>query len=235
LATLTAADTEPQPALLSSRVAVLGDAQARKRVEALLRESQFDVVASGASILALVDGSAVGFEAAVLVGGADLLSRGGAVEIMRASRPGCAVVVVSQTEEQSLVRKAVRGGVDGFVAQAEVDDALEVTLAAVLAGQISVPHTVRDRISWASVSLRERQVLQLVATGLTNAEIADQLYLSESTVKSHLSKSFRKLSVSSRAEAAAVVLDPEHGLGPASGPASPLDELEHELLGTASA
>jgi DNA-binding NarL/FixJ family response regulator len=46
-----------------------------------------------------------------------------------------------------------------------------------------------------------------MAIGLTNAQIADQLGLSESTVKSHLSSAFTKLGVASRAEAAALIRD----------------------------
>jgi DNA-binding NarL/FixJ family response regulator len=50
--------------------------------------------------------------------------------------------------------------------------------------------------------------------GMTNAAIASQLYLAESTVKSHLSSAFAKLGVSSRAEATNVILDPSAaGLG----------------------
>ena len=47
--------------------------------------------------------------------------------------------------------------------------------------------------------------------GLTNAQIAGKLFLAESTVKSHLSSSFTKLGVSSRYEAATLILDPERG------------------------
>jgi DNA-binding NarL/FixJ family response regulator len=140
-----------------------------------------------------------------------MLARGGPVELFRNLRPACAIVLVS-SGETAVVRKALRAGVDGFVPEATVERALEGTVAAVLSGQISVPQSIRDRIAWTTFSLREKQVLQLVACGLTNAEIADRLYLSESTVKSHLSSSFRKLGVSSRAEAAAAVLDPDNGL-----------------------
>ncbi len=50
--------------------------------------------------------------------------------------------------------------------------------------------------------------------GMTNAAIAGQLYLAESTVKSHLSSAFAKLGVASRSEAATVILDPRSaGLG----------------------
>jgi DNA-binding NarL/FixJ family response regulator len=48
---------------------------------------------------------------------------------------------------------------------------------------------------------------------LTNSQIASELFLAESTVKSHLSSAFAKLGVSSRSEAVAVILDPERGPG----------------------
>jgi DNA-binding NarL/FixJ family response regulator len=72
----------------------------------------------------------------------------------------------------------------------------------------------RDReIAPQHLSYREKQVLSLVAAGCTNRQIADQLFLAESTVKTHLASVFTKIGASSRAEAAAVVLDPDRGLG----------------------
>jgi DNA-binding NarL/FixJ family response regulator len=147
----------------------------------------------------------------VFAGGQELLARSGPVELLRTLRPNVTIVIVS-AGGTAAVRKALRAGVDGFVAEPDAERALRGTIAAVLAGQISVPRAIRERISWTTFSLREKQVLQLVAAGLTNAEIADRLFLSESTIKSHLSTSFRKLGVSSRAEAAAAVLDPDTGL-----------------------
>ena len=62
-------------------------------------------------------------------------------------------------------------------------------------------------------SHRERQVLALVVRGFGNRQIAARLFLAESTVKSHLASAFQKLGVRSRKEAAALLMDPDEGLG----------------------
>jgi DNA-binding NarL/FixJ family response regulator len=90
--------------------------------------------------------------------------------------------------------------IDGLILQDTLERTLAPAIAAVLAGQMCVPSAARAALAGPVFSHREKQVLRLVLTGLTNSEIAGQLYLSESTVKSHLSSSFRKLGVSSRAE-----------------------------------
>jgi DNA-binding CsgD family transcriptional regulator len=60
----------------------------------------------------------------------------------------------------------------------------------------------------ASLSGREREVADLVARGLTNRQIAAQLFLSEKTIEAHLSRAFAKLGVSGRAALAAAVSAP---------------------------
>lgn len=205
----------PQVAKLSPRkrpcIGLMADALSARRFKSAL-ESEFEVVASGQSVTALLDAARRPFELAVLAGDVELLERGGAVEELRRLRPDCRIVLVATNDQRSLIRKAIRYGVDGFVPHTVADAALPVSVAAVLAGQLAVPQSMRRHASWASFSTRERQVLQLVADGLTNNEIARHLFLSESTVKTHLSSSFRKLGVSSRAEATAAVLDPDTGL-----------------------
>jgi DNA-binding CsgD family transcriptional regulator len=59
------------------------------------------------------------------------------------------------------------------------------------------------------LSYREREVLRLAVGGMTNDAIARALYISRSTVKSHLTSAFAKLSVRSRSEAAAVLSNPD--------------------------
>lgn len=201
----------------------------RQRLKALLEASSFEIGAGGGDVNTLLDRAGRTLDLVVFAGGPELLARGGQVELLRSLRPAASIVIVSSAGT-AVVRKALRAGVDGFVPDAEVEQALAGTVAAVLAGQISVPRSIRSRITWTAFSLREKQVLELVASGLTNAEIADRLFLSESTVKSHLSSSFRKLGVSSRAEAAAAALDPDNGLvfGQPSG--APDTPLEQQLL-----
>jgi DNA-binding NarL/FixJ family response regulator len=109
-------------------------------------------------------------------------------------------------------RRLVPAALEGVVQAGALEHALVPTIDAVLAQQLCVPASMRAALAHPVFSHREKQVLELVLAGLTNAEIASQLFLSESTVKSHLASSFRKLGVSSRAEAARSVLAPDSGL-----------------------
>jgi DNA-binding CsgD family transcriptional regulator len=68
-----------------------------------------------------------------------------------------------------------------------------------------LPGEFPDPRAAAVLSARERDVLQWVARGKTNAEIATALYVSESTVRKHLQNSYRKLGVSSRTAAVALL------------------------------
>ncbi len=111
------------------------------------------------------------------------------------------------------VRRALELGVDGVVLERDAEKALAAVVAVVCAGQVSVPRGQREEVRAQALTTREKQILALVIVGLTNAQIAAELFLAESTVKSHLSSAFSKLGVSSRYEAANVILDPERGRG----------------------
>jgi DNA-binding NarL/FixJ family response regulator len=122
------------------------------------------------------------------------------------------IVVVSMGSSRARASEAVNTGADGLVPEAEIEGSLVPVVRAVAAGHVAVPRVLRRCVARPAFSHRERQVLALVAAGLQNREIADRLYLAESTVKSHLASSFEKLGVRSRKEAAALVLDPDEGL-----------------------
>jgi DNA-binding NarL/FixJ family response regulator len=135
------------------------------------------------------------------------------VRLIRAKLEGASAVLVCRRARGTEVRRALELGVDGVVLEDEADDALAAVVAVVCAGQVSVPSGRRAEVRAQALTTREKQILALVITGLTNAQIANKLFLAESTIKSHLSSAFSKLGVSSRNEAASLILDPERGRG----------------------
>jgi DNA-binding NarL/FixJ family response regulator len=123
------------------------------------------------------------------------------------------VVVACASIQRREVRAALAAGAAGVVVHGELDSSLGSCLHAVRAGQICVPRGHWQQVEPPVLSMRERQVLGLVAMGYMNSQIAGRLFLAESTVKGHLSSAFAKLGVRSRNEAADLILDPERGLG----------------------
>lgn len=135
------------------------------------------------------------------------------VRLLRSKLGDIPAVLVCRRAVTLDVRRALELGVDGIVLKEDAAEALAAVVAAVCAGQVSVPTGQRSAARARALTTREKQILMLVVTGLTNSQIAAELFLAESTVKSHLSSAFSKLGVSSRSEAAAVILDPERGRG----------------------
>jgi two-component system NarL family response regulator len=118
-----------------------------------------------------------------------------------------AIVVISPPATATGVRRGLDAGADAIVFEPMIESTLAVTVSAVGSGQAVVPRELRASVQRPTLSHRERQVLTFVCDGLTNSQIAEQLFLSESTVKSHLSSAFAKFGVRSRREAAALFLE----------------------------
>jgi DNA-binding NarL/FixJ family response regulator len=150
-------------------------------------------------------------QAGVVVLAADLSDPDAAavVRVTCESAPDAAVVVVTPPGRDWEIRRALRAGAHAIVFDGQLERTLPPAVRAAAAGLVAVPRTLRHQVVKPVFSHREREILALVADGATNREIADRLYLAESTVKSHLSTAFSKLGVRSRAEAAALVLDPD--------------------------
>jgi DNA-binding NarL/FixJ family response regulator len=123
------------------------------------------------------------------------------------------IVMVCAGIERWAVRAALAAGASGVVLLDELGTALWPCLQAVQSGQTCVPRGHWRQIVPPALSAREKQILGLVVMGYMNSQIAAQLFLAESTVKSHLSSAFGKLGVRSRNEAVNLILDPERGLG----------------------
>jgi DNA-binding NarL/FixJ family response regulator len=139
----------------------------------------------------------------------DLPNRMAALRRARRELATQPIIVISPQATGAGVRRALDAGADAIVFESELESTLPVAVSAVASGQSVVPRELRASVERPAFSHRERQVLEYVAKGLTNAQIAEQLFLSESTIKSHLSSAFTKFGVRSRREAAALFLELE--------------------------
>jgi DNA-binding NarL/FixJ family response regulator len=123
------------------------------------------------------------------------------------------LVVACASIQRREVRAALAAGAAGVVIDEDLDASLGACLRAVGAGQACVPREHWREIEPAVLSIREKQVLGLVASGYMNRQIAERLFIAESTVKSHLSSAFGKLGVRSRNEAAELISARDDALG----------------------
>jgi DNA-binding NarL/FixJ family response regulator len=156
-----------------------------------------------------------------------------AVAVLRRSLPRCRVVMLTTFDDEEYVVRALRAGANGYLLKdlpaRELADAVRLThagvvqfdpaaaarLASALDRSAAPPDRSPARPTVAdppdpSLTAREVEVLRLVATGATNREIAERLYLSEGTVKNHVSRVLTRLGLRDRTQAALYARD--HGL-----------------------
>jgi DNA-binding NarL/FixJ family response regulator len=198
----------------SVRIAVCAaDETLRARIEAVIELAGLEVVLVCEAVDELVAGTRdVVSELAVLALAFEPFESPHDLELIRGELGPVPLVLVAAGFVGAACRRLVPAVLEGVVQAGALEHALVPTIDAVLGDQLCVPASMRGTLAHPVFSHREKQVLELLLAGLTNAEIASQLFLSESTVKSHLASSFRKLGVSSRAEAARSVLAPDSGL-----------------------
>ncbi len=220
-------DSAAEPSPRAARIAVCAaDATLLARIEASLELAGYEVASACETVDELVAGTLEsGAELAVLALSFEPFAGSDDVQPIRIQLGLVPLVLVAAGFVGAACRRLVPAVLEGVVQAGATEHALVPTIDAVLAKQLCVPASMRGTLAHPVFSHREKQVLELLLAGLTNAEIASQLFLSESTVKSHLASSFRKLGVSSRAEAARSVLAADSGLElravspPGSGPA----------------
>jgi DNA-binding NarL/FixJ family response regulator len=135
------------------------------------------------------------------------------------------VLVISSRDDDDAVVAALRAGAHGYlVKKASADELLRAietvadggavfspTVATRLSTYFSAVHELPVRLAFPSLTVREREVLDLLARGHDNRRIARTLVLSEKTVRNHISRVFAKLNVTKRTEAAVRARDA--GLG----------------------
>lgn len=214
---MTALALPPQPVALRTRVVVADDlplivAGIRRTLE---RTDDIEVVgeATGPEVLlALVHRRrphVVMVDAHLSAGSADLVTR------IRHGLPDVKVVVLARGGDRLDAEAALGAGASAYLA-ANLDPAeLPRIIREVMAGRVvsapapaSRPTGIRPAA--AALTDRERTILSAVASGATTSTISRQLWVSEHTVKFHLTNIYRKLGVSNRAGAVRFAL--EHGL-----------------------
>ncbi|MDQ4077105.1 MAG: response regulator transcription factor [Chloroflexota bacterium] len=144
--------------------------------------------------------------------------------IVRTS-PHIGIVVITMFEDDDSVFAAMRAGARGYVLKGADQEEMLRTIRAVARGEALFGPAIAARLmnffsgSWPAstpqifpqLTDREREVLDLIAQGYNNAEIANRLTLSIKTVRNHVSNIFSKLQVADRAEA--IIRARDAGLG----------------------
>jgi DNA-binding NarL/FixJ family response regulator len=143
-----------------------------------------------------------------------------------AKRPQTAILVLTMVDEDGSIFAAMRAGARGYLLKGADRTEIARGLETVANGELVFGATIAARVlaffangggvhlpPFPELTDREREVLGLLAQGLTNAAIATRLFVSDKTVRNHVSNVFAKLHVTDRASAVARARDA--GLGPA--------------------
>jgi two-component system response regulator NreC len=214
-------DVEPPPDETQLRIAIADDhAVVRDGLHMLLDdEAGFEVVAE-ADDVDTAKRAVRGHRPDVLV--LDLNMPGEpslpAIPEIAALAPGMSIVVLTMQDEPAFAREALAHGASGYVLKHAAGTELVEAIRTAASGGTYLNPALGARLATESngdsppggLSLREAEVLRLIALGHTNNEIAEQLYLSVRTIETHRAHIQSKLRLSSRAELVRYALD--HGL-----------------------
>ncbi|HWD94178.1 MAG TPA: response regulator transcription factor [Verrucomicrobiae bacterium] len=129
---------------------------------------------------------------------------------IRAKHPNARVLMLTTFDGDTDIHRAMQAGAQGYVLKNTTGDKLIPALRAVAAGQRWIPKEIATRLAsrnlFEELTPRELQVLEQMAKGLANKEIADVLKITGHTVKDHLKSILGKLHVSDRTEAVTVAI-----------------------------
>jgi two-component system response regulator DegU len=139
-----------------------------------------------------------------------------ATRVIKRELPGVGIIALTIHEEEEYVLELVRAGVSGYVLKdinpaklietiktvAQGHSIIDPSITSKIFGEISrLGKYRRSREDWETLTDREMDVLKLMAQGCSNKEIANNLSISEKTVKNHITNIFRKLEVDDRTQA----------------------------------
>jgi two-component system, NarL family, response regulator DegU len=195
-------DSEPD-------IEVIGEASDGRAIQTLVDDNQPDVI--------LMDINMPGIDGVT------------ATRELKTQLPDLRIIILTMFSEDGHVIRAIRAGADAYLLKnsesSKVVEAIravdrgesiiEPQLASKLLSEFRRVSDVREEDTVGGLTNREMDLLRLVATGMSNKEIAQRLDLAESTVKNRLSLLFEKLGVKDRTQAAIYALS--HGLIPLNG------------------
>lgn len=133
-----------------------------------------------------------------------------AIRAIRGEFPQSRFIVLTTYDGDEDIYRALQAGAQAYLLKDMLCDEILAAIRAVHAGQRRIPAAVgtrlADRMTGMELSSREHQVLQLVAQGKSNREIAGDLEVTEATVKGHLTNILSKLGVTDRTQAVIAAL-----------------------------
>jgi DNA-binding NarL/FixJ family response regulator len=120
------------------------------------------------------------------------------------------VVVLTSFEKDEDIYRAIRAGAHGYLLKDTAESEMVAAISAVHSGKRYIPRHIAarlaDRLMRSDLTPRELQILEELAQGSTNKQIAGSLDISENTVRHHVNSIMEKLQVSDRTEAVAMAL-----------------------------
>ncbi len=150
-----------------------------------------------------------------------------ATRLIREAHPQTQVIALTSSKEEEMIQNTLRAGAIGYLLKnVSADDLVNAVRAAHLGRPTLAPEATHALIHTATqannppighdLTEREHQVLTLMAEGMNNAQIAERLVVSRSTVKFHVSSILSKLHVSNRTEAVVLALQERLVLRPSN-------------------
>ena len=174
--------------LSMNQIKVIGMAHDGKEALAILREKQCQ--------MALVDLNMKG------MGGIELIKE------IKKGFPWIKILVLTTFYDDKNITNAIAGGADGYLLKGGGKDAILAAVEGIMGGQNVIGHEVMERLAvllqknkniaeanedlLADMTEREKEICTLLAKGLNNRQIADELYISEGTVKNYISSIYDK-------------------------------------------
>jgi len=144
---------------------------------------------------------------------------------IKTKHPEIKVLVLTTYDDDQWIFDAIHAGASGYLLKDTPRDELIKAIRGTIAGKTYVDPTIAGKVLGqvysrqtqpatlvtAKLTERELDILRLIARGLSNTDISERLYLSEGTIRNHVSSILAKLGVSDRTQAAVIAI--QHGLG----------------------